>query len=156
MNFVSLFTAFIIISGFWLNSYKFELMNKNNLETTPYKIFPWQKNPILSKSNPHWLIIHLASSLIQISLTALIIFTTNDQYLKFIHFIGHCIFSLILIYNITTFADLSKGQAVIGNSIPLLLSFLAISSSLKYKYFFYLLCLSPPILLESFLKYFFY
>ena len=68
MNYTSLFTAFVVISGFWLNSYKFKLMNKNNLESTPYKIFPWQKNHILSKSKPSWLIIHLASSLIQILL----------------------------------------------------------------------------------------
>ena len=151
VNYRLAIATFIVVCGIWLNFYKFQVMYENFVDKTSYKLYPWQEDPILSKSKPIWLILHLTSSLFQIIVTTMVIFTDKEE-LKVIHRKGHYVFALILIYNLNVFANLNTIPSIVSNGIPLILSFVALYSKKHQSNFIYLLCLSPPIFLEFILK----
>lgn len=146
----------ILLIGFTFNIYKFKIMSDCMTSNTPYKIFPWSESMIdrvidskqESKSSIYWLLIHLAISLENFIISALIIldiFKCNYINLIMLHNIIHIIFTLIVISNIFILGNLTSVQALIINGIVLIIM---TTSWLFNKYWIYFLVLSLPIFLE--------
>lgn len=131
---------------------KFFIMVRCYLDEKPYGIFPWSVFPVISKSNPIWLMIHLASSLLVITLSFLIIVSNKKFLIRMLKY-SHWIFTIFILGNITNFGQEGKIIAIIANGLPLLIANIAFRFIGKWKYalFIYFLSITSPVCFEFFL-----
>lgn len=131
---------FLVILGFSINSYKFNLMN-----VQPYKIFPWSPLPQYAKTPPSDLQNHLISALGLLFVTWLKIFITDSYMIDYLWTIFHYMFVIIIICNVFNLGDISKYVAGIVNISSLIMLEICIRNDLVQIYFW---TLYTPIILE--------
>jgi len=153
MGLSEMFAVTMVAAIWWFEYYKFDLMATLYYSGGAYPVFPWSSLPQLSRSSPAWLHLHLSIALLHLTLVVLRLIV-DHQLLQVLFVFTHFIFVVMVIYNINHFGSFSAWVAVILNGIPLL----GMLSCYRYgpitfpEYWFYLLYLSSPILLEAGLR----
>ncbi|QKF94752.1 hypothetical protein QKU48_gp1294 [Fadolivirus algeromassiliense] len=153
------FVCFSVVElGLLLNLYKFNIMLDCLEYFRPYKIFPWSNPGQVSSSSPLWLIAHLATALVHIFLSFVIIAdrkhasTQENGYLRQWHNVSHWIFSLLILMNINHFGEADLMTAIIANGTPLAIAWIAYFSNWKYRDMIYFGAVTSPVLFEAVLR----
>jgi hypothetical protein len=140
----------VLVLAFIMEPYKYEIMINLN---DSYPLFPWMAEPIMSKSPPFMLTLHLISALMMMVQAYIWNFIAiNEKYYYYL-VTNHLFFTLCILPIIGNFGDFSSGQAMIANGIPLAITWFAIINKNK-KLFYY--ALATPVLFEFVLRIFVY
>ena len=162
---------FVLLLGFGMNYYKFEVIYDHMNSLTPYPMFPWSEHPVESKSDLSWLAAHLFISLLNVFLTGFLYLTSDvselrdpqkgisslpeegccTRWLYGLHVVIHWAFSWMILTNLHKFGSLSPLMASVVNGIPLAMAIFTFSMPRdnKYRLLSYFLVITFPILVES-------
>ena len=140
----------IVIIGFWLNYYKYNVIENCSLAKNPYKIFPWSNHGIVSNSKLLWLSIHLTSSLTHIFLSCIVILTDANKNVMILFKYWHWFFTIIISSNIWNFGQTKLLISFLLNIVPLSIANLAYLNKQKWSYWkpIYFFSITSPIILE--------
>lgn len=149
-NLLKVLVGAVVFLAYYFNFGKFFIMLKCYVAEKDYGIFPWMFDPIVSKSNPVWLMIHLASALLVVTLACRMIIW-NERMRVF--GLAHWIFTILVLFNITHFGQSDILTAIVLNGTPLLVANMAYCFMNKWSYapLSYFLAVTSPILFEVFL-----
>lgn len=146
---VSTSDVILVVIGITLtllfNAYK--ILYIVNLDVNEkYPIFPWKTNPIKSESLHSWLLFHLITAFANLITTCAWILRDNF-YTKCALIITHCIFCVVIMFNLFRFANTNKYIAGTINISTIAILSILVSYNEKQIYFIILLA---PVWLETF------
>lgn len=137
---------FFVFVATCMNFYKFDIMFNLMKSGDSYPIFPWSTNPIKSKSNLIWLVIHLFTALLHVIISGVWLFTNK---INCIHKMTHTLFMYAILPNIFHFGDENIFSSIILNGTVLFFAYaiyeLKFSKYWKHIYFF---IITLPIMFE--------
>jgi len=148
-NCVTLFILAVVGAALYLEPYKFGIMYERYFDHLPYWIFPWN-NDQKSSSTPLWLIVHLASALTHLLLTAYMTLRYKRQ-LATLWSYSHTVFCILIMLNLEHFGQTPLFTAMAINGIPLMISILTFDKDNEswWKSYVYFFTISSPVILET-------
>jgi hypothetical protein len=151
------YAFFVFALALLLNFNKFSLFIQSS-HTKPYKIFPWQDpaDQQVSKSQPGWLWIHVATALSRLFITLLLMSgnraIVQNPTLRELDSVVHYMFFGLIVLNMHNFGQASTFVAITLNGIPSLIGFLAFYWKSKYRNILYFCAISSPVIFEFTLR----
>lgn len=149
MKIQSVVAICIVALAYMLNTWKLVAIATANRETHPYKVFPWDKDGVVSKSNYFWLFVHTVVALVLelLCLKRVVVPLPYNKLCDALLVCAHVAFLGLIVLNCTTFASMTMLQAMGINLTGAGLLFLTMSNR---KDFWYLVVLNVPVYLETY------
>lgn len=148
----NMFVLLTLGFGLWLNTYKLKIMYACHMNHEKYKIFPWSRNPKISKSDPLWLMFHLIVAFVLLTLAS---YNTlypnwrNNETVFELFKTFNFLFTILICINFTNFGVMSKLAATVINLVPIIIMNLAYMQNWQYSDEIYFLILAIPVFIEG-------
>jgi hypothetical protein len=140
----------VALAALYFEPYKFKIMQNHICDQKPYEIFPWSKDPQDSGSSPVWLIIHLATALFHLLLSAYMFLRYNYE-LRNLYEFSHVVFSVFIMTNLYHFGEYNPYVAMVINGVPLFVALVTFDKKQEswWMSLWYFLAIASPVVFET-------